>query len=194
MKAPTLFETLPVCDRQRATPRDPHSVVACVTFREAVRQWGADLVPSGSYDVRGTVGVSLRDQTRAETGAMQPLLAHSSRRWLRASFGTFGPVVSGPLDAEPVLAELAAWDEFQQSKRWSSRDGAREGDRVLTVEGVYRGDPVDFNHVVSPENLVRWSDPRFALERVTANMDRVIDYTVLARLLGREVLELLGER
>lgn len=194
----------PTCDFVRPSARDAETVVAGVAYREALRQWGRALVPVGTLDTRPPA-VSVRapvpeDRLRVLTpsGPLDPgpwKEYASSRLFVTFDlYGGFGPSVSGLIDAEPVVEELEAFDAYLRSKWWFSRAGLREGDRVLSVMGLYREHDVDFHYSTNPADLVRFGEAvEAAIGARVRSMNSLIDHIVMTRVLGDEVLGLIGE-
>ena len=194
----------PTCDFMKPSARYSETVVAGVAYREALRQWGRDLIPVGTLDTRPPA-VSVRaaipaDRFRVVTpsgpldlGTWEEYAA--TRLFVTFDlYGGFGPTVSGLINAEPVVEELEAFDDYLRSKRWFSREGSRPGDRVMTVQGEYRGHDADFHYSTNPEDLVRFGEAvEAAIGARVRSMNRVIDHIVMTRVLGDEVLGLIGE-
>lgn len=192
------------CDFVKPSARDAETVVAGVAYREALRQWPRALVPVGTLDTRPPA-VSVHAPTPENrlrvltpSGPMAPdaWKEYAATRLFVTFdlYGGFGPTVSGLIDAEPVLEELEAFDEYLRSKRWFSREGSRPGDRVMTVQGEYRGHDADFHYSTNPADLERFGHAvEFSLAARVRSMNRVIDHIVMTRVLGEEVLGLIGE-
>ena len=180
----------------RTAPRlgVPETVVSLVALREAVKQWPPmgrrDLV--GSYDCR-PLPITLRRETEAEASQL-PSFRHMGPRLRMIVHHGPGALLnlSGPLDPLPVVEELAAFEDYQRSKRWFSRAARQPEDRVLVVEAEYRGRACSFEWVMKAQDLAKWvgvEDRSIGL--ALEGMDRYIDRLVMVRIAGPEVMNMI---